>query len=94
MVQVYALHQVQNASGPYLCESRCMIEVSEEVKISRSERLQAIGMTLKEIRFSEGKNQDEYVGYGATRKCCETFPQDMLIAAAMFHLPCGCVARD
>lgn len=45
-----------------------MIEVSEEVKISRSERLQAIGMTLKEIRFSEGKNQDEYVEYGATRR--------------------------
>lgn len=45
-----------------------MIEVSEEANISNDQRLEIIGRTLREIRFSEGRNQDEYVEYGATRR--------------------------
>jgi transcriptional regulator with XRE-family HTH domain len=45
-----------------------MIEVSEETKIGDGQRLKAIGRMLKEIRFSEGRNQDEFVEYGATRR--------------------------
>lgn len=45
-----------------------MIEVSEEIKIGDGQRLKAIGRMLKEIRFSEGRNQDEFVEYGATRR--------------------------
>ena len=45
-----------------------MIEVSEETKISNGQRLKAIGKMLKEIRFSEGRNQDEFVEWGASRR--------------------------
>ncbi len=45
-----------------------MIEVSEDTKISNGQRLETISRMLKEIRFSEGRNQDEYVEYGATRR--------------------------
>lgn len=45
-----------------------MIEVNEESKTSKGQRLKTIGNMLREIRFSEGRNQDEYVEYGATRR--------------------------
>ena len=45
-----------------------MIEVSEEAKNSNSQRLEAIGNMLKEMRFSEGRNQDEFVEWGASRR--------------------------
>lgn len=45
-----------------------MIVVSEETQISNGQRLDTIGRTLREIRFSEGRNQDEYGEYGATRR--------------------------
>ena len=45
-----------------------MIEVGEEAKISSNQRLESIGNMLREIRFSEGRNQDEYAEYGATRR--------------------------
>ncbi len=45
-----------------------MIEVGEEAKISSNQRLESIGNMLREIRFSEGRNQDEYTEYGATRR--------------------------
>lgn len=68
MVQVNALYWVQNYFASYLSENESMIEISEEAKISNSQRLEAIGNMLKEIRFSEGRNQDEYVEYGTTRR--------------------------
>jgi hypothetical protein len=45
-----------------------MIDVSEEAEISNGQRLQTIGRMLREIRFSDGRNQDEYGEYGATRR--------------------------
>lgn len=45
-----------------------MIEVCEESRTSNGQRLETIGRMLREIRFSEGRNQDEYVEYGATRR--------------------------
>ena len=45
-----------------------MIEVSNETKFGNSQRLETIGRMLKEIRYSDGRNQDEYVEYGATRR--------------------------
>lgn len=45
-----------------------MIAEGVEDQISNSRRMETIGRTLKEIRFSEGRNQDEYVEYGATRR--------------------------
>jgi transcriptional regulator with XRE-family HTH domain len=45
-----------------------MINVSKETRISDGERLETISKMLKEIRFSEGRNQDEYAEYGATRR--------------------------
>ena len=45
-----------------------MIEVGEETKISNGQRLKAIGKMLKEIRFSEGRNQTEFVEWGASRR--------------------------
>lgn len=45
-----------------------MIEVSEETNISNGQRLEAIGKMLKEIRFSEGRNQDEFEEWGASRR--------------------------
>lgn len=45
-----------------------MIEVSNETKIGNGQRLENIGRMLKEIRFSDGRNQDEYVEDGATRR--------------------------
>jgi transcriptional regulator with XRE-family HTH domain len=45
-----------------------MIDVSKETKISNFQRLETIGKMLKEIRFSEGMNQDEFTEYGATRR--------------------------
>jgi hypothetical protein len=45
-----------------------MIEVHEESKTSSGKRLKTIGRMLREIRFSEGRNQDEYIEYGATRR--------------------------
>lgn len=45
-----------------------MIEANEDLIISNSQRLNTIGRMLREIRFSEGINQDEYVEYGATRR--------------------------
>ena len=37
-----------------------MIEVSNETKIGNGQRLETIGRMLKEIRYSDGRNQDEY----------------------------------
>lgn len=45
-----------------------MINVSEETRIGNSQRLETISKMLKEIRFSEGRNQDDYAEYGATRR--------------------------
>lgn len=45
-----------------------MIKFSKETKDSYGHRLETIGRMLREIRFSEGRNQDEYVEYGATRR--------------------------
>ena len=45
-----------------------MIEVREESRTSNGQRLQTIGRMLREIRFSEGRNQDEFAEYGATRR--------------------------
>ncbi len=45
-----------------------MIETCEEIRNSDRQRLEAIGKTLKEMRFSEGRNQDELEEYGATRR--------------------------
>jgi len=45
-----------------------MIEVREESSTSNGQRLETIGRMLREIRFSEGRNQDEFVEYGATRR--------------------------
>ncbi len=45
-----------------------MIEVSNETKIGNGQRLETIGRMLKEIRYSDGRNQDEYAEYGATRR--------------------------
>ena len=52
----------------YLSENDSMIEVSEETNISNGQRLKAIGKMLKEIRFSEGRNQDEFAEWGASRR--------------------------
>ena len=68
MVQVYAPYQVQTIFASYLSENESMIEVGEETKISNGQRLEAIGRMLKEIRFSEGRNQDEFVEWGASRR--------------------------
>ena len=45
-----------------------MIEVSNETKIGNGQRLETIGRMLKEIRYSDSRNQDEYAEYGATRR--------------------------
>lgn len=45
-----------------------MIEVRNETKIGNSQRLETISKMLKEIRYSDGRNQDEYSEYGATRR--------------------------
>lgn len=45
-----------------------MIEACDESRTSNGQRLQTIGRMLREIRFSEGRNQDEFAEYGATRR--------------------------
>ena len=68
MVHVFELHTVQTHPSEYLSENKHMIEISEEAKNSNSQRLKAIGKMLKEIRFSESRNQDEFVEWGASRR--------------------------
>jgi len=68
MVQVYAPYQVQPFFASYLSENKSMIEVGEETKSSNGQRLEAIGRLLIEIRFSEGRNQDEFAEWGASRR--------------------------
>lgn len=52
----------------YLLEISCMNDVSDKAKIRNGNRLETIGNALREIRFSEGRNQDEYVEYGTSRR--------------------------
>ncbi len=44
------------------------MEASKEIITTNGNRLRNIASTLKEIRFSEGRNQDEFSDWGATRR--------------------------
>jgi len=68
LVHVFALHPVQNVFAVYLLETSCMNDVSDKAKSRNGQRLETIGNALREIRFSEGRNQDEYVDYGTSRR--------------------------
>ena len=41
---------------------------NQKIQPHNQRRLEIIGRMLKEIRFSEGRNQDEYVDFGLTRR--------------------------
>lgn len=41
---------------------------NEKIQPYNQRRLEIIGRMLKEIRFSEGRNQDEYSDLGLTRR--------------------------
>ncbi len=44
---------------------------------------------------SHGYTQMSQFGHGgAPTLCCKALPLDIMIAAAMFHLHCGCMAMD
>jgi len=68
LVHVFALHPVQNEFAVYLLEISWMNDVSDKAKFRNSQRLEVISNGLREIRFSEGRNQDEYVEYGTSRR--------------------------
>jgi hypothetical protein len=68
LVHVFELHPVQNEFTVYLLEISWMNNVSDKAKFRNSQRLEAISNGLREIRFSEGRNQDEYVDYDTSRR--------------------------
>lgn len=41
---------------------------NQKIQPQNQKRLEIIGQMLKEIRFSEGRNQDEYTDFGVTRR--------------------------
>src|SRR6056300_459935 len=43
---------------------------------------------------SRGYDKISHFWHSAPALCCEALPMDLIIAAAMFHLPCGCMAMD
>ena len=45
-----------------------MNEARDKSRTSNGQRLETIGRMLREIRFSDGRNQDEYNEYGASRR--------------------------
>lgn len=54
---------------------------------STSHRLRKIANTLKEMRFSEGKNQDELSDWGATRRQIQRGEQgNNLTLTSLFNL--------
>jgi transcriptional regulator with XRE-family HTH domain len=54
---------------------------------STSHRLRKIANTLKEMRFSEGRNQDELSDWGATRRQIQRGEQGFnLTLASLFNL--------
>jgi hypothetical protein len=44
----------------------------KRISPSLQQRLEFVGMMLKEMRLSEGKNQNEYVDFGLTRRQIQT----------------------
>jgi hypothetical protein len=68
MVHVFELHMVlQTEVVPYLLKTD-MMELNDATITSHGQRLKAISRSLREIRFSEGRNQDEFSEWGASRR--------------------------
>ena len=63
------------------------MEVNNEIIISYSNRLRTIANSLREMRFSEGKNQDELSEWGATRRQVQRGEQGSnLTLTSLFNL--------
>lgn len=67
-----------------------MIEVREDSRTSNRQRLETIGRMLREIRFSEGRNQDDYKEYGATRRQIQRgeYGSDLRLSSLLNLLDC------
>jgi hypothetical protein len=67
-----------------------MIEVREDSRTSNRQRLETIGRMLREIRFSEGRNQGEYNEYGATRRQIQRgeYGSDLRLSSLLNLLDC------
>jgi len=63
------------------------MQVNYELETNSEHRLKAIGNMLKEIRFSEGRNQDELSEWGATRRQIQRGEQGFnLTLTSLFNL--------
>lgn len=63
------------------------MKIYNEKESNTDYRLKNIANTLKEIRFSEGKNQDELTEWGASRRQIQRGEQGFnLTLASLFNL--------
>lgn len=63
------------------------MEANNEITTSYSNRLRTIANSLREMRFSEGKNQDELSEWGATRRQVQRGEQGFnLTLTSLFNL--------
>ena len=61
-----------------------------EISPNTKQRLEFIGIMLKEMRLSEGKNQDGYIDVGLTRRQIQTgeYGNNMSLAKLITILDC------
>jgi hypothetical protein len=61
-----------------------------EISPNTKQRLEFIGIMLKEMRLSEGKNQDGYIDLGLTRRQIQTgeYGNNMSLAKLITILDC------
>ena len=63
------------------------MEGMHATNIKTNHRLNTVAKTLREIRFSEGKYQDELIDWGATRRQVQRGEQGFnLTLASLFNL--------
>ena len=85
-VQVFALHQVLRPASSVFIENGVM-KGKYETNTKTHHRLKTIANTLREIRFSEGKLQDELTVWGATRRQIQRGEQGFnLTLISLFNL--------
>lgn len=73
-----------------------MHQNTKKIQPHNQRRLEIIGQMLKEIRFSEGRNQDEYIDFGVTRRKIQSgeYGSNMTLNSLFVLLDCFSYSLD
>lgn len=89
IVRVYELLLVLRLLVPYLFKMGAM-ELKQDTDARTIHRLNTISNNLREIRFSEGKLQDELIDWGASRRQIQRGEQGFNLTLASLFILLDC----